>query len=337
MGDDNRRWRLRRRPEGPLTPDVFELVTESIDEPAVGEVVVRVLALSLDPANRVWISGPSYRPPVAIDAVMDGFAVGKVVRSRAEGIPEGTLVTGDLGWQDYATRPADEVRKLPHDNKRPVSNYLGVLGVTGLTAYFGLLGVGKAKPKETVLVSGAAGATGSVAVQIAKMWSCRVVGIAGTEAKCQWLTDLGVDATINYREQDVRKALEETCPEGVDLYFDNVGGSILEAALFAMRQGGRVVCCGAISSYDDNKPPASPRGIPGLFIAKRLTMRGFVVTDFERRFSDGIAALAGWIESGHVQVREDRVEGLENAPTGLMGLLAGENIGKRYVHVADQD
>lgn len=335
MGDDNRRWRLRRRPEGPLTPDVFDLVTEPVEEPGEGEVLVRVLALSLDPANRVWISGPSYRPAVEIDAVMDGFAVGKVVRSRSPDVPEGALVTGDLGWQDYALRPADQVRALPHDNKRPVSNYLGVLGVTGLTAYFGLLGVGKAKPKETVLVSGAAGATGSVAVQIAKMWSCRVVGIAGTKAKCDWLTELGVDATINYREQDVGKALAEACPEGVDLYFDNVGGPILEAALFSMRQGGRIVCCGAVSGYDANKPLPSPRGIPGLFVVKRLTMRGFVVTDFERRFSDGISALAGWIESGHVRVREDRVDGLENAPTGLMGLLAGENIGKRYVHVAD--
>ena len=335
MGEDNRRWRLRRRPEGPLTPDVFELVTEPVEEPGDGEVVVRVMALSLDPANRVWISGPSYRPPVEIDAVMDGFAVGKVVRSRSADIPEGTLVTGDLGWQDYSVRSADEVRKLPSENRRPVSNYLGVLGVTGLTAYFGLLGVGKAKPKETVLVSGAAGATGSVAVQIAKMWSCRVVGIAGTKAKCDWLSELGVDATINYREQDVGKALVEACPEGVDLYFDNVGGPILEAALFSMRQGGRIVCCGAVSGYDANKPLPSPRGIPGLFVVKRLTMRGFVVTDFERRFSDGISALEGWIESGHVRVREDRVDGLENAPAGLVGLLAGENIGKRYVHVAD--
>jgi NADPH-dependent curcumin reductase CurA len=169
------------------------------------------------------------------------------------------------------------------------------------------------------------------------MWGCRVVGIAGSPAKCEWLTgELKLDAAINYRTQDVRAAVAETCPDGVDVYFDNVGGATLETALFAMRDRGRVVCCGAVSGYDGAEPPAGPRGIPGLLIARRLTMRGFIVTDFAPRFRDGIQALVKWIDTGYVKVREDRVDGLEHAPEGLVGLLAGENIGKRYVHVADR-
>ena len=337
VSEENRQWRLRRRPEGALTPDVFELVTQPTQAPSDGEVRVRVLELSLDPANRVWISGPSYRPAVEIGAVMDGFAVGEVVESRSDAMPVGTLVSGDLGWQDYAVRAAKDVRPLPGGTERPLSHHLGVLGVTGLTAYFGLLAVGKPKPKETVLVSGAAGATGSVVVQIAKMWGCRVVGIAGSPAKCEWLTnELKLDAAINYHTQDVKAAVAETCPDGVDVYFDNVGGSILETALFAMRDRGRVVCCGAVSGYDGTAPPPGPRGVPGLLIARRLTMRGFIVTDFAPRFRDGIQALVKWIDTGYVKVREDRIDGLERAPEGLVGLLAGENIGKRYVHVADR-
>lgn len=337
MTEENRQWRLRQRPRGPLAPDVFEWVTEPTQAPGDGEVRVRVLELSLDPANRVWISGPSYRPAVEIGAVMDGFAIGEVVESRSDAVPVGTLVSGDLGWQDYAIRSAKAVRPLPGGTERPLSHHLGVLGVTGLTAYFGLLAIGKPKPEETVLVSGAAGATGSVVVQIAKMWGCKVVGIAGSAAKCEWLTEtLKLDAAIDYRAQDVAEALGATCPEGVDVYFDNVGGSILQTALHAMREQGRVVCCGAVSGYDGATPPPGPRGVPGLLIARRLTMRGFIVTDFAPRFRDGVQALAKWIDSGHVKVQEDRIDGLERAPEGLVGLLAGDNIGKRYVHVADR-
>ncbi|MEM6992776.1 MAG: NADP-dependent oxidoreductase [Myxococcota bacterium] len=337
MADDNRQWILRRRPTGALTEEVFELETSPIPIPGAGEVLIRVLELSLDPANRVWIVGPSYRAAVEVGAVMDGFAIGKVIRSEDPAIAEGAYVTGDLGWQDYAVRAAADLEVVPRETKRPLSHYLGVLGITGLTAYFGLLDVGRAKPRETVLISGAAGATGSVVGQIAKMWGCRVVGIAGTKAKCDWLVDdLKFDAAINYREQDLPKAIRETCPDRVDLYFDNVGGKTLEAALFAMRDRGRVVCCGAISGYDLSKPQPSPFGIPGLLIGRRLKMQGFIVMDYAHRFRDGRQALAGWIDSGHVQVKEDRVDGLEQAPRGLMGLLAGENIGKRYVHVADE-
>lgn len=334
--EGNRQWILRRRPEGALTADIFEMVTTPIPQPGPGEVLIRVVVLSLDPANRVWVGGPSYRPAVDLDAVMDGFAIGVIMESKDPALEPGTYVSGDLGWQDFAVRTGAQLEVVPRETGRPLTHYLGVLGVTGLTAYFGLLDVGRAKPRETVLISGAAGATGSVAGQIAKMWGCRVVGIAGSEAKCRWLVDgLKFDAAINYREEEVPKAIRKACPERVDLYFDNVGGKLLEAALFAMRERGRIVCCGAISGYDDAKPQPSPLGIPGLLIGRRLKMQGFVVMDYARRFRDGRQALAGWIDSGHVIVREDRVEGLERAPQGLVGLLAGENIGKRYVALAE--
>jgi len=336
MVDENRQWILRRRPTGPLTQDVFECVTSPVEEPTEGQVQIKVLSLSLDPANRVWIMGPSYRPAVEVDAVMDGFAIGQVLRSEDPSLAVGDFVTGDLGWQEVSVRPAAAVHRVAHDDQRPLSHYLGVLGVTGLTAYFGLLDVGRVKPKETILISGAAGATGSVAGQIAKMWGCRVVGIAGSEAKCRWLVDeLKFDAAINYREQDVSKALAEACPTGVDVYFDNVGGKILDTALLAMRRGGRVICCGAISGYDKNEPQPGPAAVPGLLIARRLKMQGFIVMDYAARFGDGVQALAGWVESGRIVVAEDRVEGFENIPAGLIGLLAGENRGKRYVHIAD--
>lgn len=337
MVKPNRQWILRQRPTGPLTEDIFEFVTSQAPEPGEGEVLVRVLLLSLDPANRVWIEGPSYRPAVALDAVMDGFALGEVVASNDPKFSAGQFVTGDLGWQDYAVRSGRRLAVVPRDDARPLSHYLGVLGITGLTAYFGLLDVGRVKPEDTVLVSGAAGATGSVVGQIAKMWGCRVVGIAGSQAKCDWLVnDLKFDAAINYREQDVPKAIRETCPDRVDVYFDNVGGKLLEAALFAMRERGRIVCCGAISGYDLDKPQPGPFGVPGLLIGRRLTMQGFIVMDYAARFRDGRQALAGWVDSGHVQVKEDRVDGLENAPAGLIGLLAGRNVGKRYVHITDE-
>jgi NADPH-dependent curcumin reductase CurA len=336
MTDVNRQWILRRRPTGPLTADVFELSSSGLRPLEPGQTRVRVLCLSLDPANRVWIAGPSYRPAVALDGVMDGFALGQVVESTDAALAPGDLVSGDLGWQDYASVATDGLQKISRLPDTPLSYHLGVLGVTGLTAYFGLLDIGRPKPKETVLISGAAGATGSVAGQIAKMWGCRTVGIAGRPDKCAWLTDdLGFDAAIDYRRDDVAAAIERTCPDGVDVYFDNVGGPILQAALGKMRRGGRIVCCGSVSGYDTGAATPGPAGIPGLLIAKRLRMQGFIVLDYMARAPQAVKALAGWIGSGHIKVREDRIEGLERAPEGLVGLLAGDNLGKRWVHVAD--
>ncbi len=336
MTDLNRQWILRKRPSGPLTEDIFEWVQTPVPSPADGQALVRNLALSLDPANRVWIAGPSYRPAVALDGPMDGFAIGQVVESRDPSLRPGQLVSGTLGWQDYACTPAAALRVVPELPNTPLSYHLGVLGVTGLTAYFGLLDVGRPKPHETVLVSGAAGATGSVVGQIAKMWGCPVAGIAGRPDKCAWLTDeLGFDAAIDYRNEDVGAAIDAAFPDGVDVYFDNVGGPLLEKVLTKMRRGGRIVCCGSVSDYDGTSPAPGPRGVPGLLVTRRLRMQGFIVLDYYGRADQAVKALAGWIESGHLKVREDRIDGLEQAPRGLIGLLAGDNVGKRWVHVAD--
>ncbi|MCH9680593.1 MAG: NADP-dependent oxidoreductase [Deltaproteobacteria bacterium] len=338
MVDDNRQWLLRRRPTGPLTEDVFELRRTAVPVPSEGQVLVRTLCLSLDPANRVWIMGPSYRPAVEVGAVMDGFALGQVVRSEHPGFTAGDWVSGDLGWQDYRLASGRALRRFVRQPGVPLSYHLGVLGMTGLTAYFGLLDIGRPEPGQTVLVSGAAGATGSVAGQIAKARGCRVVGIAGSPTKCGLLVDgLGYDAAINYREDDVKAAIARHCPDGVDVYFDNVGGSILGAALLSMNIGGRIICCGAISGYDSGEPLPSPPGIPSLLIGKRLEMKGFIVLDYAARFGEGIAALTGWVNDGSIVVREDRVDGLEQAPQGLIGLLAGENVGKRWVHIAEPE
>jgi NADPH-dependent curcumin reductase CurA len=209
-----------------------------------------------------------------------------------------------------------------------------VLGVTGLTAYFGLLDIGRPEPGQTVVVSGAAGATGSVVVQLAKIHGCRVVGIAGRPDKCAWVRELGAEVAIDYRAEDVGPALMAACPDGIDVYYDNVGGPILQQALLRMRRFGRIVCCGAISQYDTADPAPGPRGVPQLLVTQRLRMQGFIVTDFAPRFDDGRRALAQWLAAGELQVREDRLEGLERAPAGLIGLLAGENVGKRWVAVA---
>ena len=213
---------------------------------------------------------------------------------------------------------------------------MSVFGLTGLTAYFGLFDVGRPRSGETVLVSAAAGATGNVAGQLARIAGCRVVGTAGTDEKCAWLTDeLGFDAAINYKTETVRRSIKDSCPDGIDIYFDNTGGDILEAALFRMNRGGRVVCCGVVSQYDTNDPSPGPRGVPGLIVTKRLRMEGFIVMDFLDRRDVATKALQSWVDSGQVVVREEILEGLEGAPAGLVGLLRGDNIGKRIIRVAD--
>jgi NADPH-dependent curcumin reductase CurA len=266
---------------------------------------------------------------------MPGFALAQVVESRCPDFASGDIVSGDLLWQDYVVaKPQDLTRIVP---KRPLSNYLSVLGITGLTAYFGLLDIGEAKPGETVVVSGAAGATGSLVGQIAKMRGCRVVGICSSPEKQEWLTsELGFDAAVNHRDESFRNALREACPDGVDVYFDNVGGTTLDTVLGSMAYRGRVVCCGVVSQYDTTNPVRGARGVPGVLIVKSITMRGFLVmSDFADRYAEGLAALEGWLDDGSLKVREDILEGLETAPEGLIGVLNGTNIGKRMIHVAD--
>ena len=334
MSEPNRRWRVAEMPTEQLATSHFALETADVPEVADGAVLCRVLWMSIDAAQRAWLQAATYRSAVKVGDTMPGFALAQVVESRSADFAAGDIVSGDLLWQDYVVaKPQDLTRIVP---KRPLSNYLSVLGITGLTAYFGLLDIGQAKPGETVVVSGAAGATGSLVGQIAKMRGCRVVGICSSPEKQEWLTsELGFDAAVSHRDDSFRNALREACPDGVDVYFDNVGGTTLDTVLGSMAYRGRVVCCGVVSQYDTTTPVRGARGVPGVLIVKSITMRGFLYTDFADRFDEGLQALEGWLDDGSLKVREDILEGLETAPEGLIGVLNGTNIGKRMIHVAD--
>jgi NADPH-dependent curcumin reductase CurA len=265
---------------------------------------------------------------------MGGSGIGRVEASTVAALPEGQIVSGPTGWQDYSVHRAE--RLTPVDPVGPLSWELGVLGGTGLTAYFGMLDVGQPAAGETVLVSAAAGATGNVAGQIARLQGCRVVGTVGSPAKCDVLTgELGFAAAVCYRDDDFRAALKAACPDGVDVYFDNVGGDVLESALFRMNTNGRIACCGVVSQYDTANPAGGPRGVPGLLVNKRLRMQGFLLFDYAKRYAEARSQLARWIADGELVVLEDRFDGLEEAPRALVDLLAGGNVGKRVVHVAD--
>jgi len=333
--EKNVQIRLESRPEGLPGAQNFRRTEEPIPEPGEGEVLVRNVYLSLDPAMRGWMrEGKSYVPPVELGAVMRGITVGEVVKSNDSGFEPGDHVQGLLGWQLYATAKAGDLTKLP--KQIPLRVALGPLGMTGLTAYFGLLDVGEPKEGDTVLISGAAGAVGSVAAQIAKIRGCRVVGIAGSDEKCRWLTEkLGLDGTINYKTtEDLGQAVKEACPKGVDVYFDNVGGEILDAALARLARGARVVICGAISQY--NSPDVEgPSNYLSLLI-NRARMEGFVVFDYEPRYGEALRELGGWLEAGQLHYREDVVEGLENAPEALKRLFDGSNEGKLMVRLGPE-
>jgi len=263
---------------------------------------------------------------------MAGGALAEVVESRAVGFAPGDLVFADTGWQDYAALPARALVKLPKIT--PLTHLLSVYGIAGLTAYFGLLNVGRPKTGETVVVSAAAGSVGSLVGQIGKIKGCRVVGIAGGQEKCDWLTaELGFDAAVDYKAGPVFKALKSAAPQGIDVYFDNVGGDILEACLAQMNVRGRIACCGAISQYDGAPSGTGPRGVPGLLVVKRLVMQGFIVTDYFKERDQALGDLQSWVAAGKLKVQEDVIDGLENTPRTLIGLLAGENRGKRMVRV----
>ncbi len=332
MGVTNRQVLLVEKPTEKLEPRHFRLAEGPVPAPKDGEVLVRVRYISLDAANRAWMQGATYRSAVEADSVMAGGGVAEIIESKAAGFAPGDLVFADTGWQDYATLPAKALTKLP--KIEPMTHLLSVYGIAGLTAYFGLLHVGKPKPGETVVVSAAAGSVGSIVGQIAKIKGCRVVGIAGGAEKCRWLTDeLGFDAAVDYKDGALFKALRAAAPKGIDVYFDNVGGDILEACLPQMNMHGRIACCGAVSQYDRTPSAHGPRGIPGLLVVKRLTMQGFIVMDFDDQRDAALADLKSWVDAGKLTVQEDIVDGLENTPQALIGLLAGANRGKRMVRV----
>jgi len=328
----NRQILLAEKPTGRLTPAHFRMIEGATPEPGDGEVLLRVRYISLDAANRAWMQGATYRSAVEANSVMAGGGVAEVIATKAPGLAVGDIVFGDTGWQDYAAVPARHLTKLP--KVEPMTHLLSVYGIAGLTAYFGLLEIGKPRIGDTVVVSAAAGSVGSMVGQIAKIKGCRVVGIAGGRDKCQWLTsELGFDAAVDYKDGALFKALKAAAPDGIDVYFDNVGGEVLEACLPQMKNYGRIACCGAISQYDGAPSPHGPRGLPGLIVVKRLVMQGFIVTDFMDRRDQAIADLRGWVAAGRLKVQEDIIDGLENTPQALIGLLAGENRGKRMIKV----
>jgi NADPH-dependent curcumin reductase CurA len=328
----NRQVLLVEKPAGKLGPEHFKMSEAAIPEPKDGEALLRVRYISLDAANRAWMHGATYRAAVEANTVMAGAGIAEVVSSKAPGVAPGDIVFGDMGWQIYAAVPAKHLTKMP--KIEPMTHLLSVYGIAGLTAYFGLLEIGKPKTGETVVVSAAAGSVGSIVGQIAKIKGCRVVGIAGGTDKCNWLTsELGFDAAVDYKDGAVFKALRAAAPKGIDVYFDNVGGDILEACLAQMNNRGRIACCGAISQYDGVPSAHGPRGVPGLIVVKRLIMQGFIVMDFMDRSDQALKELQSWVASGKLKVQEDVIEGLENTPKALIGLLAGENRGKRMIKV----
>ena len=333
----NRQVRLAARPVGMLKESDFALAEEPVPEPGPGQALVRVLYLSLDPYMRGRMSAAkSYAPPVAIGGVMTGGAVGEVVRSEAGGLEPGDLVEGMFGWQAYALCRRSEARVLPA-SAHPPSYALGILGMPGATAYFGLLEVGRPRPGDTVVVSAASGAVGAAVGQIAKIGGCRVVGTVGTDEKAAWVVDeLGFDAAINYRRaNDIGAALDEACPAGIDLYFDNVGGPMTDAAMERLAFKARVVVCGCIHHYNLTEPYLGPSHLRHILV-NRARIEGFLVFDWLPRYPEAFARLAAWLDEGRMSYREHVLEGLENAPQGLGMLFEGRNFGKLVVKVAER-
>jgi NADPH-dependent curcumin reductase CurA len=336
MTRTNRQWLLAARPAGTDLERCFRLAEEPAPEAlADGEILVRNLVFSIDPTQRGWIARDTYLPAVKIGDVMRSGAAGRVEESRNPAYAVGDLVGGMFGWQDYAVVKASPTQPTKLIPGVPLEASMSVLGVTGITAYFGMLDVGRPKAGETVVVSGAAGATGSVAGQIARIHGCRVVGIAGGKDKCEWLVRKArFDAAIDYKAEDVAARLRQTCPSGIDVYFDNVGGDILDAALAHLAMRGRVVVCGAIATYNDTEPRPGPKNYMNL-VVKRGRMEGFLVLDYMARAAEAVMPLWGWVQSGEMAYEVDVLRGLENAPRGLERLFRGENTGKQLVRIAE--
>lgn len=335
MPEINRQITLAARPKGLPKESDFKLVESPVPAPKPGEILVRVLYLSVDPYMRGRMNDvKSYAPPVQIGEVMGGGAVGKVMASQNPQFQVGDVVSGYFGWQEYAISNGTGVRKID-PAVAPISTALGVLGMPGLTAYFGLLEIGKLQPGETVVVSGAAGAVGSIAGQIARIKGCRVVGIAGSDEKVAWLrNELGFDAAFNYKTtEDYSAKLKELCPNGIDVYFDNVGGAITDAVFPLINTGARIVVCGQIAQYNTEKPETGPRLLWQL-IVKQARAEGFLVFQFASRYAEGLKQMTEWFKAGKLKYREQTTEGIESAPRAFIGMLQGENTGKQLVRVA---
>jgi len=332
----NHQWILEARPTGHLTGKEFRWNETSIPKPADGQALVRTLWLSFDPTQRGWMAQDSYLPKIPLGEVMRAAGVGQVIESRHPDFKPGDLVQGWWGWQDYAVTDGKSLggmRKLPPGV--PPNTALSLFGITGCTAYFGIIDVGQIKSGETVVVSGAAGSTGSVAGQIAKIKGCRVVGTAGGTEKCDWLRQVaGFDGAIDYKSEDIGTRLSALCPNGIDVFFDNVGGVVLNEVLARINLKARIVLCGAISRYNETVLPPGPANYFNL-TPKRARMEGFIILDYVARFAEAIEALGRWQREGKLVQKEDVAVGLENAPRTLMRLFTGENFGKQLLKVAD--
>ena len=336
----NHQVRLAQRPVGTPTRENWTFTSEPVQEPVSGGVLIKTLSLSLDPAMRGWMNDArSYIPPVAIGEVMRAGGVGKVIASQNPKFAIGDLVCATPGVQEYLLLAEDQLKRNGVFKIDPrlgsINQWLNVLGMPGMTGYFGLLDIGQPKPGETVVVSGAAGAVGQTVGQLARIKGCRVVGIAGGRAKCDWVVnELGFDACIDYKAGNVKAALKEHCPKGVDIYFDNVGGDILDDVLARLARGARVIICGAISQYNNTTPVQGPKNYLSLLV-NRARMEGMVVFDYADRFPVAVAELAGYLKDGRMKSKEDVVHGLETFPEALVKLFTGGNFGKLVLQVAD--
>jgi NADPH-dependent curcumin reductase CurA len=330
----NRQWILNARPAGKLTGEEFRWNEAPIPQPSDGQVLLRTLWLSVDPAQRIWMARDSYKPAIPLGEVMQSFAIGQVIESRHSDFKPGDVVRGDFGWQDYVVTDGKGfggMQKVPPGTLPNLA--LSLFGLNGLTSYFGMIEIGRVKAGETVVVSGAAGATGSVAGQIAKIKGCRVIGTAGGKEKCDWLVnEAHFDAAIDYKSEDIGTRLSELCPHGIDVFFDNVGGTVLNEVLARINLNARIVLCGSISKSDASEP--GPANYSNL-VARRARMEGFTGLDYPSRFPEAIEALGRWQRDGSLVHKEDVAVGLENAPKALLRLFTGENFGKQLVKVAD--
>jgi NADPH-dependent curcumin reductase CurA len=333
-----KRWVLRRRPDGEILPGDLELIEEPIRDLTDGEILVRTLYLSLDPTNRIWMSDQDqYMPPVRIGDTMRGGSLGVVEQSRSDRFKQGDVVnTGLGGWTTHVIANSATLMPAPQLPGVPLTAYMSVLGATGLTAWFGMCDIGKPQPGEAVVVSAAAGAVGSIAGQIAKLKGARVIGIAGGKAKCDWLTgDLGFDGAIDYKNEDVGAALDRLCPGGIDVNFENVGGDIMDTVVSRMNNFGRMPLCGMISTYNDNDRPAGPTDFARVLM-HRLTIRGFIITDFLPRAGEAMAELIPWVLEGKLKWKVHVDQGLEGAMESLQRLFTGDHDGKLLIQVSPE-